>query len=518
MGAEGERGAAISQSRLDSGACAVRESPPMPTRMPVCRPCSLLAFALLLAACQRAHVHGTGCEAGLVATLATPAEQGCGGNVGGNNVGGNTARQQTSTTEQEPAAETLSSSASLAAFDQAWQTIHDTHFDPTFNGVDWQALKAELRPRAEVAHTRAELRAVLDDMLGRLGQSHFIVIPSDALPEAAGAHDQSGGLGFDVRLRDTRLLVVALEAGGAAAAAGVKRGWSVASIGSFAVADTLARMRTAEQLGERKLAFSLWAAALGHILGPIGGRETVVFQDGEDRPVELQLQRRARDVTAHAVGPTLPTFYLEFHSQLLEHGNKKIGLLSFSNWFLPVMQPLDAAVERMRASDGMVIDLRGNTGGAAAMTMGIAGHFFGESQKLGVMITRDSTLNILAIPRRVNAAGELVQPFAGPLAILVDETTGSASEVFAGGMQALGRARVFGATTAGAVLPAMTTRLPNGDTLLHALGDFETSSGVRLEGQGVIPDQNVPLLRAELLAGRDASLEAALEWIASGSQ
>jgi carboxyl-terminal processing protease len=151
------------------------------------------------------------------------------------------------------------------------------------------------------------------------------------------------------------------------------------------------------------------------------------------------------------------------------------------------------------------------------MTMGIAGHFFAESRKLGVMLTRDTTLNVLAIPRRVNPAGELVEPFAGPLAIVVDETTGSASEVFAGGMQSLGRARIFGATTAGAVLPAMTSRLPNGDSLLHAMGDFETSSGARLEGVGVVPDQEVPLARSDLLRGRDAALDAAFEWISAQS-
>jgi len=461
--------------------------------------------SLLVAACQQPHQCNPSCEAGLLTNLdppAAPAEE----------------AQQSAVAVHEHTDQALSSAEALAAFDQTWQTIHDTHFDPSFNGVDWNALRTELRPRAEAARTRAELRAVLDDMLGRLAQSHFAVIPSDALPEAAGAHDQSGGLGFDVRLRDGHLLVVSLEPAGAAAAAGVKLGWCAQRIGSFDLADSLARMRGAEQLGERRLAFALWAAALGHILGPVGGRETVAFLDAGDRPVELALERRARDVTAHQVGPTLPTFYLAFHGEQLAHGGKKIGLLSFSNWFLPVMQPLDAAVERMRGSDGMVIDLRGNTGGAAAMTMGIAGHFFGESKKLGVMLTRDSTFNILAIPRRVNAAGELVEPFAGPLAILVDETTGSASEVFAGGMQALGRARVFGETSAGAVLPAMTTRLPNGDSLLHALGDFETSTGVRLEGRGVIPDQVVPLARADLLAGRDAKLEAALDWIAHSSQ
>jgi carboxyl-terminal processing protease len=129
------------------------------------------------------------------------------------------------------------------------------------------------------------------------------------------------------------------------------------------------------------------------------------------------------------------------------------------------------------------------------------------------MLTRDSTVNILAVPRRVNVAGQRVEPYAGPVAILMDETSASASEVFAGGMQALGRARVFGETSAGAVLPAVTTRLPDGDTLLHAMGDFETATGVRLEGVGVIPDQEARVSRAGLLAGKDAALEAALAWI-----
>ena len=91
--------------------------------------------------------------------------------------------------------------------------------------------------------------------------------------------------------------------------------------------------------------------------------------------------------------------------------------------------------------------------------------------------------------------------------------TGSASECFAGGMQALGRARVFGQTSMGQALPAFFAKLPNGDVLIHATGDFVTADGTRLEGRGVVPDEPVAIGRAELLAGRDATLEAALKWI-----
>ena len=81
-------------------------------------------------------------------------------------------------------------------------------------------------------------------------------------------------------------------------------------------------------------------------------------------------------------------------------------------------------------------------------------------------------------------------------------------------MQALGRARVFGETSAGQALPATTTRLPTGDVLMHATADLVAPDGRRVEGWGVVPDEQVPLRRDDLLAGRDAPLDAAVRWIA----
>ena len=113
----------------------------------------------------------------------------------------------------------------------------------------------------------------------------------------------------------------------------------------------------------------------------------------------------------------------------------------------------------------------------------------------------------------MSAAGERVEPYAGPVAILVDGLTGSASECFTGGMQSLGRARVFGQTSMGRALPALFDKLPNGDVLIHAWGDFVTGTGVRIEGRGVVPDEPVAVTRAALLEGRDPALERALAWI-----
>jgi len=129
------------------------------------------------------------------------------------------------------------------------------------------------------------------------------------------------------------------------------------------------------------------------------------------------------------------------------------------------------------------------------------------------MVMRDNNLKLLINPRLVNGAGKRVEPFSGPVAILVDEITASASEVFAGGMQDLERAKVFGRRTSGQALPAIFDRLPNGDAFYHPVADFIPPKGTRLEGRGVIPDFEVPIDRRALLENRDPVLEKAIDWI-----
>ena len=147
------------------------------------------------------------------------------------------------------------------------------------------------------------------------------------------------------------------------------------------------------------------------------------------------------------------------------------------------------------------------------MMMGISGHFVPDRRPLGIMKTRSNELRFVVNPRLVDANGRAVAVYAGPVAILVDSMSGSASECFTGGMQSIGRVRVFGQTTMGQALPALFDKLPNGDVLIHAYGDFVTADGTRLEGRGVIPDEQLSLAREDLLAGRDRALQASLAWI-----
>jgi carboxyl-terminal processing protease len=194
-----------------------------------------------------------------------------------------------------------------------------------------------------------------------------------------------------------------------------------------------------------------------------------------------------------------------------------VGSISFNIW-LPALAPeLARAVENVADCSGIVLDIRGNPGGVGAMVMGFGGYFVDSLVSLGTMRTRDLSLNFAINPRRLQVKGQETGPYEGPVAILVDGMTASTSEIFATGMQRIGRARVFGERSAGAALPALMQALPSEDVFVHAIADFRDPTGSRIEGAGVIPDEIVPLTQADLSKNVDAPLDAAIRWIASAA-
>jgi carboxyl-terminal processing protease len=405
-------------------------------------------------------------------------------------------------------------SATLAAFDEVWQTINDTFYDPSFDGIDWAGVRRELRPRVERAATDAEGRAVIREMLARIGRSHFALLGSPA--DGDGPRGEAT-VPITIRPVGDAMLVVAVDAGSPAAAAGLAAGDRLIAIDDRTIADIVAPVDAPD---ERVRALLSWRRVTNALSGAAGTRAHLrVRAPGGPGSGErgVDVTRAIETGTPVAFG-NLPVMRVRFDAQERRTpSGRRVGAIAFNLWMPAVAEPFASAIDRFRSADGLVIDLRGNPGGLADMIRGIAGHIVSEPLVIGRMHTRAAELEFRANPRRSTSDGRRVEPFAGPVAVLVDGLTGSTSECFAGGLQSLGRVRVFGTTTMGQALPASTKTLSNGDVLMSAIGDFVTSTGVRLEGRGVVPDEIVPLEPAALAAGRDA-MAAALAWLDRAGQ
>ncbi len=398
----------------------------------------------------------------------------------------------------------------VESFDVVWQTVRDRHWDPSLGGLDWEAVRAELRPRVEQARTTAEARSIMSDALSRLNLTHFGIIPADVYADVASAdpHDASGECGLTVRVVNGQALVTAVTADSPAEQAGVRPGWRIVCVEGWRVQPTIDQIRR-EYAGSTLEQLMLVRAMEARLEGPVGKPVRVEFDTGEGWRRTLELRRVEPRGKLVQLGD-MPPASVWFESRWLPD---EIGYITFNIFLDPatIAEGFERAMTEFRAARGIVLDLRGNPGGLGAMSMGVAGWFAPQADRpLGTMRTRGATINFAVFPRP--------EPYNGPLAILVDGCTASTAEIVAGGLKDLKRARIFGERTAGAALPSIFTRLPNDDGFQYAIADYVSADGGRLEGKGVEPDVVAAPTRAALLAGRDLVLEAATAWILSGEQ
>jgi carboxyl-terminal processing protease len=394
----------------------------------------------------------------------------------------------------------------LESFDYVWTTIRDKHFDPTLGGLDWPAVRDSLRPKVESAKSAGAARAVLRQMISLLGQSHFQIIPAtvlEALGRKPGEGSPGGTTGMDVRVADGRALVTEVAAGSPADSLGVRPGWEVRWADGDELAPRLAEVaREDSAVSWREM--DLASVALGRLEGDIGDTVRVRLTDGEGREHDLAIRLVARPGELFSFGP-VPNLRVRFESRRLP---ENVGYIRFSLFMHPgyVMPAFAAAMGEFADADGIVIDVRGNQGGMIPMAMGMAGWLVPEKDvQLGTFYFRDTQLKAIVNPR--------LETYAGPVAVLADGLSVSCAEAFAGGLQDIGRARIFGTRTAGMVLASAIEKLPDGDGFQYVFASYRSAKGQLLEGRGVVPDAEAPPERGALLRGEDVALAAALRWI-----
>ena len=401
-------------------------------------------------------------------------------------------------------ADPVSAEIAVATFDSLWSKVNGTYVDTAFVATEWKQVRDSLRPRAQAITTRPELYKLLRDALHHIRDSHFYLIPEHVAPtrSESNAGGGKGSTGLAVRVAEGKVVAWRVEEGSPAWNAGVRAGQVIAAIDGKKTDSAITHIHAMPAQAQAPELANMLHGFNGMLNPAVGDTvEVIIAPAGKFRLAAVQGEGKLSQFG------NLPAIAALVKTSKVRTATGCVGVIGFNIW-LPELGPdLEKAVNDVRECEGIVIDLRGNPGGLGAMVMGFGGYFMDTTRSLGTMRSRFVKLNFVINPR--------ASVFKGPLAILVDPMSASTSEIFAAGMQRIGRARVFGEPSAAAALPAMMERLPSGDVFVHAVADFMDPAGKPVEGVGVVPDEIVALTTADLLQGRDSPLDHAVRWIAS---
>ncbi len=153
-------------------------------------------------------------------------------------------------------------------------------------------------------------------------------------------------------------------------------------------------------------------------------------------------------------------------------------------------------------AEGLILDLRGNSGGNLQEVADTAALFVGD-ETIGIRMGRSHERTA------IRATGRPVAPNM-PLVVLVDRDTGSGAELLAAALRDRGDARLLGTRTAGRAGVASVVPLANGAVAQITTQRMLSSTGERLEGIGIQPNEWVDAGVDDWVQGRDPQLERAL--------
>jgi carboxyl-terminal processing protease len=397
----------------------------------------------------------------------------------------------------QPSSAPLSASERVEVFEKVWGTIEEKYYDPSFNGVDWGAVRERYRPRVEAAAGEEEFYELLDQMAGELRDAHARVRSPRRNRERRNREATTAG----VRLFEVEGTPVVFDVtpDSEAARAGLLPGMVVRTVGGRPAAEALeaARREVGPSSSERAARV---LAYLRLIAGEPGSALELGLARADGTHFDVRLTRRTVSAAPR------------FTARLLPSGH---AYVRFDRFRPPVASRLKDALANFKDAPGLILDLRANGGGDGREGMRVAGYFFDEKVPVARIVTRtgrapSALLGLVSLPKVFEAGEKGGRLYPHPVVVLVNEGTGSTSELIAHALQERGRAYVVGTRSCGCVLGVLKHReLKGGGELAVSEIGFVTPKGKRLEGEGVTPDRSVTLTLRDLRAGRDAALEEA---------
>ncbi len=336
----------------------------------------------------------------------------------------------------------------------------------------WDEFVTAEKAKIDAAKTDTEFSDALRSAMGKFGISHIqIMTPRMA---TARTERKAVGIGVQIQPQEDGLLIINVFDGSAASEAKLQPGDLIIEAEGVKLTST------------------------STILGDEGTKVNLKIKRGSDGKIEpMTLTRRK---------------FSNVRPETLTWVNKETALLKIPTFDLSYNRvKVNELMAEARKAKNVILDLRSNGGGAVINMLHLLGYFVPSDKPFGLFVTKSLAGDFVKatngsptdLPKLADWAerGWLrsSKPTDGPLtsrvSVLINGGSGSASEITAAALKDLREASVVGTKSAGAVLVSTMAPVGSGWLLQYPLSDYITKAGIRIEGNGIVPDVEAPLVK-----------------------
>lgn len=323
--------------------------------------------------------------------------------------------------------------------------------------------------------------AAADAMVNAMGDRWSYYIPASELPSfLENSENAYVGIGVTVQATEDHsgLMVIAVQPGGPAEEAGVQVGDVIIQVDGESAQDRTVSEISAMIKGEEGTVVSV-----------------TVLRSGEG--ITMSMTRKRMETTVAS-------------SKLL---NEHVGLVTIQNFDERCADETIAAIKALlnQGADMLLFDVRNNPGGYVDELTKVLDYLLPEGDLIRTVGTDGSDETVTSDASCIKV----------PMAVLINENTYSAAELFAADLSEYGAAKLFGQQTSGKGFYQYVFQFADGSAAGISVGRYYTGHGASLEGIGLTPDETVKLddeSEALLYNGMlepedDAQLQAALSYL-----
>ena len=335
---------------------------------------------------------------------------------------------------------------------EAWSLVNQSYVDPKFEGIPWRRLRQ--KALEQPIPSRESAYEAIDTMLAPLGDPFTRFLRPEqfkALTDSTAGSISGVGLRLGINEGETVVRVLSSLEGSPAAAAEIQAGSVVLAVDGDSV----------EDLGLEGVAAAL--------RGPSGTVVDIDLEVPGGQHQSLSLERRTVDLRP-------------VRSRRLREDGHTYGLLQIRQFTTKVPELVRAALAELqnKCIEGLILDLRNNPGGLVRSGLKV-GDVLLDAQPMVSIRDRNGIVEAITTD-----AGVL---YDGPMVVLVNSGTASASEILAGALQDNERAEIMGRPTFGKGLIQTLIPLDDGSGLAVTVARYVTPAGRDIHSEGIAPNQ-----------------------------